>query len=159
MTKTTVDHARFRLRAFETEWVEPLSENLVSPDRRFPMAPVGLPPWARRDRALLRYVLLAEADSWISVGQHIGYFADAPVASGASEAAESWDWKWLSEVADVAPSSRWEWVLDAIRSRKEASSGLEIADFARALSAARDALTSSRRELLCSRAAPSGIAG
>jgi tetratricopeptide (TPR) repeat protein len=54
MTRTQVDPARFRLRAFEADWVQPLLTD---------------PP------SSLRSLLLTEAKRWIELGVDVGYFA------------------------------------------------------------------------------------
>ena len=53
MSKPTVDPARFRLRTFEADWVQPLLDGRESD---------------------LRALLLAEARRWIELGQALGYF-------------------------------------------------------------------------------------
>jgi tetratricopeptide (TPR) repeat protein len=52
------DPARFRLRAFERDWLEPLLEGEDSP---------------------LRSLLLSEAEAWLTLGQKLGYFGAGPV--------------------------------------------------------------------------------
>jgi hypothetical protein len=55
----SVDTALFRLRAFESDWLVPLLESPTSP---------------------VKSLLLAEAKSWVALGQIVGYFAAAPIA-------------------------------------------------------------------------------
>jgi hypothetical protein len=69
MTEPVVDPALFRLRAFESEWIERFSRPLRKRTRR------------HRARLLLNSVLLAEAERWISIGQRVGYFAEASLAA------------------------------------------------------------------------------
>ena len=68
MNDLVVDPALYRLRAFELDWIQPLSGSLRMSSAR---AGGGIP---------LTMVLLAEAKRWISIGQRVGYFADAPVS-------------------------------------------------------------------------------
>ncbi len=68
MNELAVDPALYRLRAFEVDWIQPLSGSLRKRKER---AGGGL---------LLTSVLLAEAKRWLSMGQRVGYFAEVSVS-------------------------------------------------------------------------------
>ncbi len=78
-------------------------------------------------------VLLVEAERWLALGKAVGYFADRPLWTQRAQRAEA---------PSVTPLADW------IRSRP-APPGLDAAGFDRALSHAREDLTTQRRELLC----------
>lgn len=134
MTEILVDPALFRLRAFEVEWLEPLKTELSDLSAR---SVESTPERGRTtdsdSSALLLYVLIAEADRWLTMGQQLGYFA--PTSASAYP-------------LPLAEPSQLQWLLGAIRSESALPPGLGAREFSRALSEARDGLTAERREFL-----------
>ena len=131
MADVFVDPALFRMRTFEVEWVEPLKAELSKLlDRSVDTTQTR----AKSDgTVLLLHVLITEADRWLAIGQQVGYFAQASPSAYPSSLAEAPELKLF---------------LNAISSQTELPPGLGVREFARALSEARDDLTTERREFL-----------
>jgi SIR2-like domain len=130
MVDTFAEPALFRLRTFEAEWLEPLLNDLYDRAAKAALSRGYTEP---DGTGLLLYALIAEAYHWLTIGQQVGYFAQAKPSTSPLL---------LAEPPEL------EWLLRAIRSQTELPPGLGIQEFARALSEARDDLTAERREFL-----------
>ena len=131
LATSVVDPALFRLHVFESDWVAPLLAAV--PEAEQSSRGQTAPSFKRRSEVLFTYVLLAETEVWLSIGRRTGYFSDAELRS---------------QIGPRPAISEYDWLTQTIRSGTESPRDVDVAVFARALWAAREDLTESRKELL-----------
>jgi hypothetical protein len=133
--------ARFRLRAFEADWIQPLRQ-ASGPDSAWTRRP-------SREWNPLRAVLIAEAQSWVRYGLASGYFAGNPdpveilteVPGGYARLVES-------PPRSFPPLSTREFGRALVQRRTHSFPPLSSREFGRALAEAQEDLTPYRREFL-----------
>ncbi len=129
MTDAPVNPALFRRRVFEAEWLSPLKAEPPELGASLDVPLRDSPGAEALSAALLRYALALEAQRWLAIGEHVGYFASAPISG-------------MVELPQLA------WILNDGGSQTAHASEFDIHEFGRALSEAQADLTPERREFL-----------